>query len=266
MSWGTITKCRRTCLDIPPFLLKPCWCCSRKRRIPSTSVAFQRRMRLYGSRSYCRLLEVRSPLSETPWSPKWVPNSSCLPMSQYLNTTFLDCRLNSGWQQATQHCWPCPQSHQKHFGFSHTPVVHSPCLFSECFEPSLITVFCLITWIFQRFHVVTYKKAVDTWDEVDATLVKWRKQAKSEKELAECAYIFLFLCSMILTPVFRTDPFTTCIVQTSTSTATPRPQSTMLLSPQMFQDGWRRWTPTRVKCRALLPTKSANKKRKHGHD
>jgi len=50
----------------------------------------------------------------------------------------------------------------------------------------------VLTSILQRFHIVTYKQAVDTWDEVDATLVKWRKEAKSEKDLTECA-IFLVL-------------------------------------------------------------------------
>lgn len=56
---------------------------------------------------------------------------------------------------------------------------------------------CVLRSIFQRFHVVTYKQAVDTWDEVDATLVKWRKEANSEKDLTECV-IFITLCYIMI--------------------------------------------------------------------
>jgi len=65
-------KCSRTCLGTNTIfhLIWLCWFCSRKRCMLSMSVAFQRRMRLYRSRSYCRLSEAHSQLSETPWRQK----------------------------------------------------------------------------------------------------------------------------------------------------------------------------------------------------
>jgi len=38
---------------------------------------------------------------------------------------------------------------------------------------------------FLRWHIVTFRKSADTWDEVDKTLVKWRKVATTEKDLTE---------------------------------------------------------------------------------
>jgi len=88
------------------------------------------------------------------------------------------------------------------------------------------------------------------------TLVKWHKEAKSERDLTECTIFIPRSCYVISDLSIPLDLLTMYTLQTKSSMGTPQPQAMMSHNPEMFQDGWRWWTPTHVRCRVLLPTRN----------